>query len=86
MTEKMHTGLPVKGFTPVPDSAVQLANINKEMEESVLRQLDKLKADPSVDQRWLAVGRTHIEQGFMAANRALFKPGRVQLPGDAQLL
>jgi hypothetical protein len=35
-----------------------------------------------VDQRWLAIGRTHIEQGFMAINRSIFRPERVKLACD----
>jgi hypothetical protein len=59
-------------------------NENKKMEEQVLRQIDMLAGDKhlAVDQRWLAIGRTAIEQGFMAINRAVFKPGRVKLLGD----
>lgn len=80
-----HNGLPVAGYRPQSDNKVALVNINKEAEERVLRILDELKADPTIDQRWLAVGRTHIEQGFMAINRAVFQPGRVKLPGDPDL-
>ncbi len=38
-----------------------------------------MKANPNIDQRWLAIGRAHLEQAFMAINRAIFKPGRVEL-------
>ncbi len=43
-----------------------------------------LAAQPegTVDKRWLAIGRTAIEQGFMAVNRSIFKPGRVVLPDE----
>ena len=34
------------------------------------------------DERWLAVARTHFQQGFMALNRAVFQPQRVNLPED----
>lgn len=78
----MVDGLPVSGYQPQPKSNVELVNINKELEEVVLRQLDVLKASRLVDQRWLAVARTNIEQGFMAANRAIFKPVRVALSED----
>jgi hypothetical protein len=44
--------------------------------------LDQLAAMPGIDGRWFAIGRTGIEQGFMAINRAVFKPGRAALPGD----
>lgn len=75
-------GLPVKGYLPQTDERVALVNANKEAEESVLRILDYLKAHPGIDGCWLAVGRTHIEQGFMAINRAVFQPSRVKLPDD----
>ena len=81
-TEKTHEGLPVAGYRPQDGTAVHKVNINKEAEERVLRILDDLAADPEVDKRWLAIGRTQIEQGFMAVNRAVFQPGRAVLPGD----
>ena len=38
--------------------------------------------DNEIDQRWLAIARTNIEQGFMALNRAIFRPERVELDGN----
>jgi hypothetical protein len=81
-TEKTHEGLPVAGYRPQDGTAVQKVNTNKVAEERVLRILDDLAADPEVDKRWLAIGRTQIEQGFMAVNRAVFKPGRAVLPEE----
>lgn len=79
-----HTGLPVSGYRPQSDAAVEMVNQNKALEERVLRFLDELAAsnEVSVDPRWFAIGRSHIEQGFMAVNRAVFQPGRVSLPED----
>jgi hypothetical protein len=77
-----YKGLPVAGYKPQSELAVGLVNSNKNVEEAVLRVFDRLAASPLVDQRWLAIGRTHIEQGFMAANRAIFQPGRVVLSED----
>lgn len=34
--------------------------------------------------RMLAVGRTQLQLAFMALNRAVFRPGRVTLPEDAE--
>jgi hypothetical protein len=85
MTE--HTGLPVAGYRPQSTTNVDLVNINKRFEERLLRLLDDLAAldqrGGSIDHRWLNIGRTHIEQGFMAVNRAIFRPQRVKLPEDA---
>lgn len=77
-----HKGLPVAGYRSQTGDAVATVNRHKEIEERVLRLLDDLKDDHTVDQRWLATGRTDIEKGFMAVNRAVFRPGRVKLSED----
>lgn len=80
MTE--HTGLPVAGYQPQSDGRVELVNQNKEIEELCLRTLDALEQWDEVDRRWLAIGRTGLEQAFMAINRSIFRPSRVRLPRD----
>jgi hypothetical protein len=76
-----HQALPVHGYKPQSSTNVEMVNKNKETEECVLRILDDLKTR-DVDQRWLAIGRTHIEEGFMAINRAIFQPKRASLGSD----
>ena len=83
--------LPVHGYAAQPVGAVDLVNENKRIEERLLRRLDELRelgerdiGTPGLDHRWLAIARTHFEQGFMALNRAVFKPQRVTLPEDQQ--
>lgn len=83
MSRPLHAGLPVAGYRPQETAAVDLVNENKRLEEEVLRALDNLANSPVTDKRWLAIGRTKIEMGFMAINRAVFKPIRISLPGDA---
>ncbi|WP_411037632.1 hypothetical protein [Shinella sp. BYT-45] len=80
MDRDLHKPLPVAGYRPQNDGRVQLVNVSKDLEERLLRFLDVLAGDPEVDKRWLAIGRTSIEQGFMAVNRAVFKPSRIKLP------
>jgi hypothetical protein len=75
-------GLPVKGYKPQDKWAIEAVNHNKEIEEVLLRVLDRLKQHPKIDQRWLAIGRTDLEKGFMAINRAIFQPGRVELANE----
>jgi hypothetical protein len=76
----LHAPLPVSGYTHQTSQAVALVNQNKRLEEQVLRQLDLVAGMPGVDPRWFAVGRRHIEQGFMEVNRSIFNPER--LKGD----
>jgi hypothetical protein len=84
MDEAKHNPLPVSGYKAQSTLSVSTVNANKEMEEETLRRLDALKTDPEVDQRWLAIGRTQMEQAWMAVNRAIFKPNRVKLPNDPE--
>lgn len=74
--------LPVLGYTPQLVAAVEVVNENKRLEELVLCRMDELQALDGIDRRWLAIARTHIEQGFMAANRAVFKPNRLGMATD----
>jgi hypothetical protein len=77
-------GLPVAGYKATQSPlAIAAVNTFKELEERTLRHAESLQGD-AVDQRWLAIGRTQVQQGFMALNRAVFQPGRVALPEDAQ--
>lgn len=80
MTE--HNPLPVQGYTEQPYTKVNDVNENKQIEERLLRRLEALSVGIYVDGRWMAIAKTHFEQGFMALNRAIFKPTRIKLPED----
>ena len=81
-----YPGLPVAGYRPQPIAAIDTVNGFKRDEERILRKLDAMTRQPQwpedPDQRWLAIGRTHLEQAFMAINRAVFRPDRVTLPAE----
>lgn len=73
-------GLPVHGYKPQNEAALALVNQNKLLEELVIRQIEKHKAlGQDLDQRMVAIAFTQIQDGFMFLNRAVFKPGRVDL-------
>ena len=80
----MTQGLPVHGYKDQTQTSVDMVNDNKLAEEAILRMLDDMYAsmDAAYDKRWLSIARTHFEQGYMALNRAIFRPGRVSLPDD----
>ena len=88
-----HPGLPVQGYRPQSQDAIDLVNEHKVIEEHILRRLDDLVTLANtqagagvpqvVDRRWLAVAKTHFEEGFMALNRSIFQPGRIDdLPSE----
>lgn len=75
-----HQGLPVAGYKKEqPAWAVDLVNINKALEEAVLRQVDHLKEKftAEVDQRQVALARTKLEEAFYHLNRGIFQPSRL---------
>ena len=74
-----HQPLPVAGYKPQSQSTIDLVNANKRIEEECLRIIDKLNREADIDLRWLAIGKTHLEQAFMAINRSIFKPTRIDL-------
>ena len=78
-----HTGLPVAGYTPQADDKIALVNRNKEIEERLLRICDELRANAACDGRFVSIAITDFEKGFMSLNRAIFRPARIKLPGDA---
>lgn len=55
---------------------------HRKIEERILRLLDRYESSPETDKRWLDIGRSYIEQGFMAINRAVFEQKRTELPED----
>lgn len=80
-----HKGLPVKGYQSQSDDNVRVVNINKELEERVLRQIDAMyDSDAPYDHRMMAIARTGIQEAFMWLNMAVFQPGRIRLPEDKE--
>ena len=83
MPDLLHKGLPVAGYVDQNAENVALVNAHKEMEERVLRRFETLQAhDSPHDRRMAALAITKLQEAFMWANRAVFKPGRVKLPED----
>ena len=71
----------IKGYRDLTQAEIDLMNEGKQLEKQVLTYLEKLnKAEFATDEnqmpdrRWLAVGRTDIEKGFMSVIRSIAKP------------
>jgi len=71
----------IKNYRELSQIEIDLMNESKGLEQNVLAFIERLKqvnADQAVeiDLRWLNIGLTHIEQGFMAITRSIAKPGK----------
>lgn len=70
----------IKGYRDLTVEEIATMNRLKELESLVLDIVDEMK-ERDFGQRWVGIGLTHIEQGFMALNRSVAKPQRVKVRG-----
>lgn len=71
----------IKGYRDLSEQEIALMNEGKELSVKVGEYLEKLERaefakteDQVPDKRWLAIGKTHLQQGFMAVIRSIAKP------------
>lgn len=79
----------VTGYRQLSQEHAALMNEAKELAEKVGQLVDKLGklpftpigqdpfvvgTDPSIDHRWVAIGKTDIQKGFMALVRSIAQP------------
>ena len=72
---------PVAGYRALSDEQIAMMNENKLLEELVLRQIDRHVRDrdsAEIDQRMVALARTHLQEAFMWLNRAIAQPTRIR--------
>lgn len=63
----------IKGYRELSTEEIAGMNALKEIEKQALAILEANVAN-GADGRWSAIGKTHLQQGFMAAIRAIAKP------------
>ena len=79
-TTKEKTMNQIKGYRDLSKAEIDLINRIKEHAESVrslvvdLKTAEALLGGIEPDPRWLAIGVTHLQEGFMALTRAIAKP------------
>jgi hypothetical protein len=67
---------PIHGYREPSDTALKFVNDNKIAAATLLRAIERLVADA----RWVEIARMHFEQGYMALNRSILQPDRVEVP------
>lgn len=69
-----YTPPPIRGYTPLTQNQVDLMNAVKAAEGTILQIIRNLADDADIDPRWLAIGKTDIEKGFMSVCRSIARP------------
>lgn len=56
----------IRGYKELSDQTVVVINQIKTLEQEVLDLIDNVNESCEPDKRWLAIGKTDVEKGFMA--------------------
>lgn len=64
----------IKGYRELNAQEIKAMNAVKSESERIGLLIEEMRANPDLDQRWVSIAETHLQQGFMAAVRAVAKP------------
>ena len=73
MVENQHRK--ITGYRDLTEAEIALMNEGKALAEqcqAYIEKIDTFMDEP--DRRWLSIGRTHLQEGFMAVIRSIAKP------------
>lgn len=64
----------IKGYRELNQEEIDLINESKDLAEQCGKLIERLHQAQGIDGRWLAIGRTDLQKGFMAVVRSIAKP------------
>lgn len=64
----------IKGYRDLSEDEIALMNKVKAKAAEVGDLIDELTAAEGLDKRWVAIAKTELQQGFMAAVRSIAQP------------
>jgi hypothetical protein len=64
----------IKGYRNLSQGEIDTINAIKEQGEKLRIMIEEMNSVDGTDPRWLSVAKTHLQQGIMAAVRAVAKP------------
>ena len=64
----------IKGYRDLSQEEINLMNKVKEKASEVGDLIGLLEATGEMDGRWLSIGKTDLQRGFMSVIRAITKP------------
>jgi hypothetical protein len=64
----------IRGYRSLSDEEIALMNEGKDLAEKVGHYVDKLRGMNNLDQRWVNIGATALQQGFMGLVRGVAQP------------
>jgi hypothetical protein len=64
----------ITGYRDLMQYEIDLMNEGKALAEKVGAWIESLEDRGGLDQRWVAIGKTDLQKGFMSAIRSIAKP------------
>jgi hypothetical protein len=64
----------ITGYRDLTQQQIDLMNEGKALGEQCREYTEKVKAAPDIDARWLSIGVTDLQKGFMAVIRSIARP------------
>ena len=64
----------IKGYRELSEEEIAMMNEVKETGKELGVLIDTFRDFPQLDQRWVSIGATHLQQGLMALTRSIAKP------------
>lgn len=64
----------IKGYRDLSEAEIALMNKVKAKAAEVGELIDELTVAEGLDKRWVAIAKTELQQGFMAAVRSIAQP------------
>jgi len=64
----------IKGYRDLSQEEIDLMNESKELASKVGELIERLEDIESIDKRWLDIGKTDLQKGFMSLVRSIAKP------------
>lgn len=64
----------INGYRALTAQEIAAINYVKTAANDIGAMLAEMRGFPGIDQRWLAIGSTDLQRGFMALTRAIAKP------------
>jgi len=64
----------IKGYRDLTQAEIDLMNEIKAKSEELGALVDKVRATPGIDSRWVSIGATDLQTGMMALTRAVAQP------------
>lgn len=64
----------IKGYRDLTQEEIDAMNAVKTEGERLKYLIEEMRSNEDLDQRWISIAETHLQQGIMAAVRSIAKP------------